>query len=235
MITEIIRTENLDKIYRDNGIPVHALKNINFTVNKGEFTVLAGPSGSGKTTLLNLIGALDSPTAGKVFFEGTDISNKKPKQLSSLRLNKLGFIFQAYNLIPVLTAIENIEFSMMLSGISQKIRRQRAKQVMEELGIGELAEKRPNEMSGGQQQRVAVARAIVNNPMVILADEPTANLDSKTGTILLDIMEKMNREKNITFVFSSHDPQVIERGKRLVVLHDGMIESDEIRESIRES
>ena len=235
MITEIIRTENLDKIYRDNGIPVHALKNINFTVNKGEFTVLAGPSGSGKTTLLNLIGALDSPTAGKVFFEGTDISNKKPKQLSSLRLNKLGFIFQAYNLIPVLTAIENIEFSMMLSGISQKIRRQRAKQVMEELGIGELAEKRPNEMSGGQQQRVAVARAIVNNPMVILADEPTANLDSKTGTILLDIMEKMNREKNITFVFSSHDPQVIERGKRLVVLHDGMIESEEIRESIRES
>lgn len=235
MITEIIRTENLDKIYRDNGIPVHALKNINFTVNKGEFTVLAGPSGSGKTTLLNLIGALDSPTAGKVFFEGTDISNKKPKQLSSLRLNKLGFIFQAYNLIPVLTAIENIEFSMMLSGISQKIRRQRSKQVMEELGIGELAEKRPNEMSGGQQQRVAVARAIVNNPMVILADEPTANLDSKTGTILLDIMEKMNREKNITFVFSSHDPQVIERGKRLVVLHDGMIESDEIRESIRES
>lgn len=235
MITEIIRTENLDKIYRDNGIPVHALKKINFTVNKGEFTVLAGPSGSGKTTLLNLIGALDSPTAGKVFFEGTDISNKKPKQLSSLRLNKLGFIFQAYNLIPVLTAIENIEFSMMLSGISQKIRRQRAKQVMEELGIGELAEKRPNEMSGGQQQRVAVARAIVNNPMVILADEPTANLDSKTGAILLDIMEQMNREKNITFVFSSHDPQVIERGKRLVFLHDGMIESDEIKESIRES
>lgn len=234
MITEIIRTENLDKIYRDNGIPVHALKKINFTVNKGEFTVFAGPSGSGKTTLLNLIGALDSPTAGKVFFEGTDISNKKPKQLSSLRLNKLGFIFQAYNLIPVLTAIENIEFSMMLSGISQKIRRQRSKQVMEELGIGELAEKRPNEMSGGQQQRVAVARAIVNNPMVILADEPTANLDSKTGEILLDIMEKMNREKNITFVFSSHDPQVIERGKRLVILHDGMIESDEIKESIRE-
>jgi putative ABC transport system ATP-binding protein len=229
MITEIIRTENLDKIYQDNGIPVHALKKINFIVNKGEFTVLAGPSGSGKTTLLNLIGALDSPTAGKVFFEGTDISTKKPRQLSSLRLKKLGFIFQAYNLIPVLTAIENIEFSMMLSGISQKIRRQRAAQVMEELGIGELAEKRPNEMSGGQQQRVAVARAIVNNPTVILADEPTANLDSKTGAILLDIMEKMNREKNITFVFSSHDPQVIERGKRLVILHDGMIESEENR------
>ncbi len=138
---EIIKTENLDKIYQDNGVPVQALKNVNFTVNKGDFTVLAGPSGSGKTTLLNLIGALDSPTAGKIFFEGNDISNKKPKELSSLRLNKLGFIFQAYNLIPVLTAIENIEFSMMLSGIPEKIRRERALQVMRELGIDELADK----------------------------------------------------------------------------------------------
>lgn len=226
---EIIKTENLDKIYQDNGVPVQALKNVNFTVNKGDFTVLAGPSGSGKTTLLNLIGALDSPTAGKIFFEGNDISNKKPKELSSLRLNKLGFIFQAYNLIPVLTAIENIEFSMMLSGIPEKIRRERALQVMRELGIDELADKRPNEMSGGQQQRVAVARAIVNNPKVVLADEPTANLDSKTGAVLLDIMERMNREKNITFVFSSHDPQVIERGKRLILLHDGMIDSENIK------
>jgi len=226
MATEIIKTEHLDKIYRDNGVPVHALKKVNFTVTESEFTVLAGPSGSGKTTLLNLIGALDSPTAGRIFFEGNDISKKKPKELSSLRLNKLGFIFQAYNLIPVLTAIENIEFSMMLSGIPEKIRRERALQVMKELGIDELANKRPNEMSGGQQQRVAVARAIVNSPKVVLADEPTANLDSKTGAVLLDIMERMNREKNITFVFSSHDQQVIERGKRLVLLHDGMIESD---------
>jgi putative ABC transport system ATP-binding protein len=225
MAKEIIRTENLDKIYRDNSVPVQALKNVNFSVRKGDFTVLAGPSGSGKTTLLNVIGGLDTPTAGKVFFEGIDISRKKPKHLSSLRLNKLGFIFQAYNLIPVLTAIENIEFAMMLAGISEKERRERAFNVMEELGIRELAHKRPNEMSGGQQQRVAVARALVNNPLVILADEPTANLDSKTGDILLDIMERMNREKEITFVFSSHDPQVIERGKRLVLLHDGMIES----------
>jgi len=225
MTTEIIKTEDLDKIYQDNGVPVQALKNINFLVTKGDFTVLAGPSGSGKTTLLNLIGALDSPTAGKVFFEGLDISKKKPRELSSLRLHKLGFIFQAYNLIPVLTAIENIEFSMMLAGISEKERRERALKVMADLGIRELADKRPNEMSGGQQQRVAVARALVNNPMVILADEPTANLDSKTGTLLLDIMQQMNEERNITFVFSSHDQQVIERGKRLVLLHDGMIES----------
>lgn len=226
MSSEIIKTENLDKIYRDNSIPVHALKKVNFSVHKGDFTVLAGPSGSGKTTLLNLIGALDSPTAGKIFFENNDISNKKPRELSALRLNKLGFIFQAYNLIPVLTAIENIEFSMMLSGIPEKERHEKAQNLMGELGIGELAHKRPNEMSGGQQQRVAVARALVNNPMVILADEPTANLDSKTGILLLDIMERMNNDKNITFVFSSHDPQVIERGKRLVLLHDGMIESD---------
>jgi len=226
---EIIKTENLDKVYEDNGIPVQALKNVNFSVRKGDFTVLAGPSGSGKTTLLNLIGALDSPTAGKIFFEENDISKKKPRELSSLRLSKLGFIFQAYNLIPVLTAIENIEFAMMLTGISEKERRQRALDVMEELGIRELADKRPNEMSGGQQQRVAVARALVNNPTVILADEPTANLDSKTGAVLLDIMERMNKEKNITFVFSSHDSQVIERGKRLVMLHDGMIESEKER------
>lgn len=229
MSTEIIKTEDLDKVYQDNGVPVHALKKVNFTVTEGEFTVLAGPSGSGKTTLLNLIGALDSPTAGKIFFEGNDISRKKPKELSSLRLSKLGFIFQAYNLIPVLSAIENIEFAMMLTGIPEKVRRERALQVMEELGIRELADKRPNEMSGGQQQRVAVARAIVNNPMVILADEPTANLDSKTGALLLDIMESMNRDKNVTFVFSSHDPQVIERGKRLILLHDGMIDSENIK------
>jgi putative ABC transport system ATP-binding protein len=223
---EIIRTVDLDKTYEDNGIPVEALKKVNFTVCKGDYTVLAGPSGSGKTTLLNLIGALDAPTAGKVYFEGTDISGKKPRELSSLRLNKLGFIFQAYNLIPVLTAMENVEFAMMLSGVSEKERRIRALAAMAELGIGDLVQKRPNEMSGGQQQRVAVARAIVNDPMVILADEPTANLDSKTGAMLLDIMERMNREKQITFVFSSHDPQVIERGRRLVRLHDGMIESD---------
>ena len=221
---EILRTEKLEKTYQDNGVPVHALRGIDLTINEGDYVVIAGPSGSGKTTLLNLLGALDKPTEGKIFFENTDLATKSKKELSDFRLHKLGFIFQAYNLIPVLSAIENIEFSMMLLGIEENQRREKALSLMDELGIKELAHKRPNEMSGGQQQRVAVARAIVNNPTIVLADEPTANLDSKTGGSLLDLMEQMNREKNITFIFSSHDKQVIDRAKRLIILKDGMIE-----------
>ena len=221
---EILKTENLEKIYQDNGVPVHALKGINLTINKGDHIVIAGPSGSGKTTLLNLLGALDKPTEGKIYIENEDISQKTKKELSDFRLHKLGFIFQAYNLIPVLTALENIEFSMMLLGMPEKERHEKALGLMEELGIKELADKRPNEMSGGQQQRVAVARAIVNNPTIVLADEPTANLDSETGSHLLDLMERMNTEKNITFIFSSHDKQVIDRAKRLIILKDGKIE-----------
>ncbi len=221
---EILKAEKLEKIYQDNGVPVHALRGVDIAVNKGEYIVIAGPSGSGKTTLLNLLGALDKPTEGKIYFEGEDITEKPKDELSRMRLHKLGFIFQAYNLIPVLTAIENIEFSMMLLGISDKERKNKALALMDELGIKELANKRPNEMSGGQQQRVAVARAIVNNPSVVLADEPTANLDSVTAGHLLDLMEKMNAEKNITFIFSSHDKQVIDRAKRLVILKDGKIE-----------
>lgn len=223
---DIIRTENLEKIYQDNGVPVHALHAVSMNVQKGEFTVIAGPSGSGKTTLLNLIGALDVPTTGRVYFEGEDVGTKSKRQLASLRLHKMGFVFQAYNLIPVLSALENIEFTMMLLQISERERKERAFALMEELGIAELAGKRPNKMSGGQQQRVAVARAIVTNPSLVLADEPTANLDSATGGALLDLMEQMNREKNITFVFSSHDPQVIQRGRRLVLLRDGRIERE---------
>jgi putative ABC transport system ATP-binding protein len=221
---EIVRAEKLEKIYQDNGVPVNALKGIDLAVSKGEYVVIAGPSGSGKTTLLNLLGALDKPTKGKIYFESEDITLKEKSELSKIRLHKLGFIFQAYNLIPVLTAIENIEFSMMLLGIPDKERKSKALALMDELGIKELANKRPNEMSGGQQQRVAVARAIVNNPSLVLADEPTANLDSKTAGHLLDLMEQMNTEKNITFIFSSHDKQVIDRAKRLVILKDGMIE-----------
>lgn len=220
---EIIRTEKLEKTYQDNGVPVHAIKGIDLTIDKGEFLVIAGPSGSGKTTLLNLLGALDKPTDGKVFFENEDLTKKDKNQLSWIRLHKLGFIFQAYNLIPVLSALENIEFSMMLLGIPEKERENKALKLMDELGIKELADKRPNEMSGGQQQRVAVARAIVNNPSVVLADEPTANLDSVTAGHLLDLMEQMNRNKNITFIFSSHDKQVMDRAKRLLILKDGMI------------
>jgi len=224
MKMEILRTENLEKIYDDDGVPVHALRGINLTINKGEYLVIAGPSGSGKTTLLNLLGTLDKPTKGKIYFENMDMTNKKKRELSDFRLHKFGFIFQAYNLIPVLTALENIEFTMMLLGIPEKERRSRAFELMDELGIKELADKRPNDMSGGQQQRVAAVRAIVNNPAVVLADEPTANLDSKTGDILLDMMKKMNEEKNITFIFSSHDKQVMDRAERLLILKDGLIE-----------
>ena len=222
---EILKAEKLIKVYQDNGVPVNALRGIDLTISKGEYLVIAGPSGSGKTTLLNLLGALDKPTEGKIFFDGEDLTVKTKTELSSLRLHKLGFIFQAYNLIPVLTAMENIEFSMMLLGVPDKVRREKAFSLMNDLGIKELADKRPNEMSGGQQQRVAVARAIVNNPTVVLADEPTANLDSVTAGNLLDLMERMNAEKNITFIFSSHDKNVIDRAKRLLILKDGKIQN----------
>lgn len=225
----MIRVENLKKIYHDNGVPVKALDGINLEFQNGEFTVIAGPSGSGKTTLLNLIGALDTPTEGKVYFEGEDLSLKSKSELAELRLYKLGFVFQAYNLIPVLTALENVEFTMILMKVPEKERRQRAIAILEELKIAELANKRPNEMSGGEQQRVAVARAIVTNPSVVLADEPTANLDSETGSQLMNLMEKLNQEKNITFIFSSHDPVVIERGRRNIMLRDGKVVSDTFR------
>jgi putative ABC transport system ATP-binding protein len=233
MPTEIIRTENLEKVYSENGVPVHALRGVDLVVNKGDFLVIAGPSGSGKTTLLNLIGALDSPTRGAVYFEGEDLSRKPEAQLSTMRLHKLGFVFQAYNLIPVLTARENIEFTMVLMGVPERQRKQRVLDLMRDLGIDELADKRPLEMSGGQQQRVAVARAIITDPAVVLADEPTANLDSTTGASLLDLMERMNLEKNITFIFSSHDQQVIQRGRRLILLRDGKI--DRMEEGSREA
>ncbi len=223
----IIEIQDVEKIYQDNGVPVHALRGVTMNVETGEFLVIAGPSGSGKTTLLNVIGALDTPTRGKVYLEGEDLSTKNRNEIASIRLHKLGFVFQAYNLIPVLSALENIEFTMMLRGIPEKERHERAMALMEELGIAELANKRPNEMSGGQQQRVAVARAMVNDPSIILADEPTANLDTKTGANLLDLMQRMNEEKNLTFVFSSHDPLVIERAKRLLLLKDGLIETPE--------
>lgn len=226
----IIKTESLEKTYDNNGVPVHALRDVDLEIAKKEFTVIAGPSGSGKTTLLNLMGGLDRPTSGKVYLEGEDISKKSRNELGTIRLTKLGFVFQAYNLIPVLSAMENIEFAMMLRGVPEKERHQKAMATLRELGIEELAHKRPNDMSGGQQQRVAVARAIVNNPLIVLADEPTANLDSKTGAILLDLMERLNAEKEITFVFSSHDKQVMDRARRLITLVDGRVDKDEVRE-----
>ena len=223
----VIRIEAVHKTYSDNGVPVHALRGIDLRIEKGEFTVIAGPSGSGKTTLLNVMGALDAPTSGHVYLESEDIGIKSRDEIASIRLRKLGFVFQAYNLIPVLTAMENVEFTMMLMGVEEQQRRERAMEVLRELDIETLAHKRPNEMSGGQQQRVAVARAIVTNPSIVLADEPTANLDSETGANLLDLMQRMNREHGLTFIFSSHDQQVIERARRLIMLRDGLIEQDE--------
>ncbi len=224
--SEIVRVENVNKVYDDNGVPVDALRGINLTVAKGDFSVIAGPSGSGKTTLLNVVGTLDKPTSGKVFLDGEDIASKSRRELADIRLRKIGFVFQAYNLNPVLSALENVEFTMMLRGIDASERKRRALALLDELGIAELSHKRPNEMSGGQQQRVAVARAISNDPRLVLADEPTANLDSETAIKLLELMEKLNHDVGITFVFSSHDPQVIERAHRLLILKDGKIISD---------
>jgi putative ABC transport system ATP-binding protein len=223
----ILKANNLEKVYSENGVPVHALKGIDLEIHKGNYMVIAGPSGSGKTTLLNALGTLDMPTGGTVLLDGEDISKKSRKELSELRLKKFGFVFQAFNLIPVLTALENVEFPMMLLGASQSERHDKARSILADLGIEELKNKRPNQMSGGQQQRVAVARSIVNDPVIVLADEPTANLDTKTSARLLDMMEKMNEDKGITFVFSSHDKQIMDRGKRIVYLRDGNIESDE--------
>ena len=226
----MIRVEQLEKVYEDNGVPVRALHNIDLTIERGEFLAIAGPSGSGKTTLLNLIGTLDRPTSGRIIFEEEVLQGLDKNSLSSIRLNKIGFIFQAYNLIPVLTARENVEFKLMLIGVPEHERIQRSLRILDELGIPDLADKRPNEMSGGQQQRIAIARAIVNNPPLVLADEPTANLDSVTAHALLDLMLKMNQEKNITFIFSSHDKQVLEHARRVVILRDGMIAEDNTKQ-----
>ncbi len=226
--SEIVRVENVRKIYSDNGVPVDALRGINLTVSPGDFSVIAGPSGSGKTTLLNVIGTLDKPTEGKVFLDGEDVSSKSRRELADIRLRKIGFVFQAYNLNPVLSALENVEFTMMLRGIDAAERKRRGLALLEELGIVGLANKRPNEMSGGQQQRVAIARAISNDPRLVLADEPTANLDSETAVKLLELMERLNHHDGITFVFSSHDPQVIERAHRLLILKDGQIVTDKV-------
>ena len=226
--SEIVRVSGVRKVYSDNGVPVDALRGINMTVLPGDFSVIAGPSGSGKTTLLNIIGTLDKPTEGVVYLDGEDVASKTRRQLADIRLRKIGFVFQAYNLNPVLSALENVEFTMMLRGIEAAERKRKSLAILEELRIGDLAKKRPNEMSGGQQQRVAIARAISNEPRLVLADEPTANLDSDTAARLLELMERLNHEDGITFVFSSHDPQVIGRAHRLLILRDGQIVDDKV-------
>lgn len=223
---EVIKTENLTKVYNSSHIPVHALNGVNLFIKKKEFTAIVGPSGSGKTTLLNIIGGLDHPTSGSVIIDGTDISSLRENQLIDFRLQNIGFVFQSYNLIPVLTAAENIEFVMLLQGRPKAERIKRVHELLHAVGLTDKIDKRPTELSGGQQQRVAVARALASKPKFILADEPTANLDSKAAENLLDIMLKLNEEEHITFIFSTHDQKVINRARRVITLEDGRVVSD---------
>ena len=222
----IISVKNITKIYQETKVPVNALNGIKLEIEQGEFTAIVGPSGCGKTTLLNIIGGLDHPTEGEVVIDGTDLSKLKDSELINFRLKKIGFVFQAYNLIPVLTARENVEFIMQLQGRSEKETRERARKLLEQVGLGERLNNRPNELSGGQQQRVAVARALAPQPKFVLADEPTANLDSKSTATLLDIMLRLNEEEGMTFIFSTHDHRVIDRAKRVVTLEDGVVVND---------
>lgn len=222
----IIQISDLYKIYDEKTVPVHALNGVNLTINEGEFTAIVGPSGSGKTTLLNMIGGLDVPTKGKVVINGTDVGSLKSGKLIDFRLHNIGFVFQAYNLIPVLTAIENVAFIMQLQGMPKDKRQRRAKELLDAVGIGDKANQRPGKLSGGQQQRVAVARALASEPKFILADEPTANLDSKSTNDLLDMMQKMNEESNITFLFSTHDKRVMDKARRIITIDDGLVSSD---------
>jgi putative ABC transport system ATP-binding protein len=222
----VIDAHNVSRIYNPETIPVYAVNNVHLHLNKGEFTALVGPSGSGKTTLLNLIGGLDRPDSGSIFINDVDITKLSSNQLITFRLNHIGFVFQSYNLIPVLTARENVEMIMQLQKISRKDRDARIKQLFEEVQLSDKLNSRPSELSGGQQQRVAVARALASKPKFVLADEPTANLDTKSASNLLDIMAKLNKEEQITFLFSTHDQRVIERARRVITLVDGKIESD---------
>ncbi len=225
----IVRLSGVKKSYRQGQVEVPALSGIDLEVNAGEFLALTGPSGSGKTTLLNLIGALDEPSAGQVFVDDRDLSGMSRSERSHLRRDRIGFIFQSYNLIPVLSAYENAELVMRLQGTPEIERKERVNRLLGEVGLGGMESRRPNQLSGGQQQRVAIARAIAANPAVTLADEPTANVDSQTADKLLELMERLNREFAATFIFSTHDPRVVARARRVVRLVDGRIESDEKR------
>ena len=227
----IVALDDVHKQYLQGSHTVAALQGLSFEVERGEFTALCGPSGSGKTTALNLIGALDQPTKGSVVLEGQDLSTLSRRELSHLRRDRIGFVFQAYNLLPVLTATENAELVLALQGVEFDERRERVMKVLADVGLEGMESRRPSELSGGQQQRVAIARAIAADPAVVLADEPTANVDSETAKRLLDIMEKLNSDRGVTFIFSTHDPQVFERARRVIRIVDGRLESDTAAES----
>ncbi len=223
----IVETKNIKKTYKQGKGIVEALCGVDLIVDKAEFVALAGPSGSGKTTMLNIIGGLDLPDSGSVIVDNNKFADMNQASLASLRLHKIGFVFQAFNLIPVLSAIENVEYVMLLQGVPKIERYDRAKEILDDVGLKGKYNRRPAELSGGQQQRVAVARAIVSGPAIVLADEPTANLDSKTGEDLVLMMKKMNTEKKVTFIFSTHDNMVMDYATRLVTIKDGLIVNDE--------
>ena len=223
---KVVQCRGISRVYQDDAVPVHALRGVDFELTAGEWVSLAGPSGSGKSTLLHVIGGLDRPNDGSVTVGGVDLTGLNEAQLADLRLRKIGFVFQAYNLIPVLSALENVEFIMQLQGVAGSERRQRALTALESLGIGELADRRPGEMSGGQQQRVAIARAIVTNPVLLLADEPSANLDTATTEDLLRVLQTLNRERGITILTATHDPMVMGYTDRQVNLRDGHVLAD---------
>ena len=229
MMKTAVRTTNLWKIYPQEPDPVEAVRGISTEIETGDFVAMAGPSGSGKTTMLNMIGGLTRPSRGQVWIGDREITEMSDKDLAQLRLERIGFVFQSYNLLPVLTALENAEFTLLLSGIPKDERRKKVLELFNKIGLSGLEHRKPGKLSGGQQQRVAVARAVVANPALILADEPTANLDSKASTELLDVMERLNQDHGTTFLFSTHDPRVMERSRRLITLVDGQIESDERR------
>jgi putative ABC transport system ATP-binding protein len=230
MNNTIIEIRNLHKVYDIKTVPVYALNGIDISFQKGEFTAIVGPSGSGKTTFLNMLGGLDSPTQGEIVIEGTDITRLSSRKRVNFRLNSIGFVFQSFNLLPVLTADENIEFIMQLQKRPKKERRERTLELMKEVGLMDKVRQRPNKLSGGQQQRVAVARALASKPKFILADEPTANLDTKSTGNLLDIMEHLNHEEGMTFIFSTHDARVVNKAHRIVTIEDGKVLSDVLRE-----
>ncbi len=222
----LIELKNLEKVYNTTAVPVHAVNGVSLNIDKKEFTAIVGPSGSGKTTLLNIVGGLDKPTRGEVHIDGVDIVTLSDSKLIDYRLRNIGFVFQAYNLIPVFTALENVEFIMLLQGLDKRQREERAKDLLTNVGLEERMHARPSELSGGQQQRVAVARALASHPVFVLADEPTANLDTESAESLLDLMETLNDKYEMTFIFSTHDIRVMERARRIVRLVDGKIAED---------
>ena len=226
----LIEIINVDKIYNTTAVPVHAVKKVTLEIQKKEFTAIVGPSGSGKTTLLNIVGGLDKPTSGKVVIDGIDITELPDSKLVDYRLGHIGFVFQAYNLIPVFTARENVEFIMLLQGVDKDEREKRAMELLNQVGLKDRVNTQPSKLSGGEQQRVAVARALASKPVFVLADEPTANLDSESAESLLDMMEELNENHDMTFIFSTHDIRVMNRARRIISLRDGGIEEDKIRD-----